>query len=118
MKTKNQELLEEINEAFARSDTDFIADHLTDTIRWEIVGDRTIEGKKAFIKALKEMEVDEPMELTTHHIITHGKEAAVNGEMKRADGEAYAFCDVYKFSGFKNPEITEMTSYVVGIQQV
>ncbi|GAA5521340.1 nuclear transport factor 2 family protein [Aliifodinibius salicampi] len=114
MKTKNQEFLEELNQAFARSDTDFIADHVTDTIRWQIVGDQTIEGKKAFTRALKEMETEKPMELTIHHIITHGKEASVNGIMKiPGEDKAFAFCDVYKFSGFKNPQITEMLSYVI-----
>ncbi|MFH5831933.1 nuclear transport factor 2 family protein [Halalkalibaculum sp. DA3122] len=116
MKTKNQKLLEEINEAFARNDLDFIIEHVTDTIRWEIVGDMIVEGKEAFAKALKEMQADEPMELTIHHIITHGKAASVNGEMKTAGGERYAFCDVYKFSGFKNPRITEMTSYVIAVK--
>ncbi|MFH5831965.1 nuclear transport factor 2 family protein [Halalkalibaculum sp. DA3122] len=89
--------------------------HVTSTIRWEIVGDQIVEGRKAFAKALKAMEADEPMELTIHHMITHGKEASVNGEMKTAAGQVYAFCDVYKFSGFKNPKITEMTSYVLEI---
>lgn len=116
MKIKNQELLEEINKAFARNDSDFIIERVTNTIRWEIVGDKTVEGKEAFAQTLKEMEADEPMELTIHHIITHGKEASVNGEMKTADGETYAFCDVYKFSGFKNPKITEMTSYAIKIK--
>lgn len=116
MKTKNQELLEEINKAFARNDSDFIIEHVTDTIRWEIVGDQTVEGKEAFAKTLKEMEAEEPMELTIHHIITHGKSASVNGEMKTAGGEVYAFCDVYKFSGFKNPKITEMTSYAISVK--
>lgn len=117
MKTKNQELLEKINKAFARNDSDFIVEHATDNIRWTIIGDRTVEGKEEFAKALKEMEADEPMELTIHHIITHGKSAAVNGEMKSAEGKTYAFCDVYKFSGFKNPKISEMTSYAIEVSE-
>lgn len=115
MKTKNQKLLEEINEAFARNDSDFILGHVTNTVRWEIVGEQSVVGKEAFAEAIKEMEADEPMELTLHHVITHGKAASVNGEMKTADGEIYAFCDIYKFSGFKNPKIVEMTSYVIDI---
>lgn len=115
MKTKNQKLLEDLNKAFARNDSEFIIEHVTNTIRWEIVGDKTVEGKEAFADTLKEMEADEPMKLTIHHIITHGKEASVNGEMETADGEVYAFCDVYKFSGFKNPKITELTSYAIQV---
>lgn len=109
-------LLEEINKAFARNDSDFIIEHVTDNIQWTIVGDQTVEGKESIAQTLKAMEADEPMELTIHHIITHGKAASVNGEMKTAGGEVYAFCDVYKFSGFKNPKITEMTSYVIKVK--
>lgn len=116
MKTNNQELLKKINEAFARSDSDFIIENVTDNIRWTIVGDRTVEGIEDFTNALKAMEADEPMELTIHHIITHGKEASVNGEMKTTDGKIYAFCDVYKFSGFKNPKIKGMTSYAIEVE--
>lgn len=111
MKTSNQILLEKFNQAFANSDTDFILDHVTDSIRWEIVGDQVAEGRNAFSATLRDMVMDEPMELTIHNIITHGKSAAVNGIMKAANGTQYAFCDIYKFSGFKNPKIRQITSY-------
>lgn len=115
--TKKAKLLQKINEAFAKSDTDFIADNVTKNIRWTVIGDQTVEGKEAFIQALKAMEEEEPMELTIHHIITHGKEASVDGIMKMpGEDKAYAFCDIYKFSGFKNPKISEMTSYVVEVE--
>lgn len=117
MKPQNKILLEELNKAFARNDTEFITEKVTDNITWNIVGDQTIEGKEAFIQALKNMAAEEPMELTIHHIITHGKEASVDGIMKKSDqNTAYAFCDVYTFSGFKNPKISEMTSYVVEVK--
>lgn len=116
MKTKNQKLLEEFNKAFSKNDTAFISDHVTDNIKWTAVGDFSVEGKEAFIKALKSMESDEPLELEIKKIITHGKDAAVNGVMKTKGGKQYAFCDVYKFSGFKDPKISEMISYVVEIQ--
>lgn len=84
-----------------RNNSDFIIEFVTDNF-WTIVGDQTIEGKERSIKALKEMEAAEPMELTIHHIITRGKEASVDGVMYIPDEDkAYAFCDVYKFSGFK-----------------
>lgn len=117
MKTKNQELLEEFNKAFARNDTDFLADHVTDNIKWTAVGDYSVEGKEAFIKALKSMEAEDPWEMEIDKIITHGKDAAVNGLMKSNNGKQYAFCDVYKFSGFKDPKISEMTSYVVEVKK-
>ncbi|MEX0662636.1 MAG: nuclear transport factor 2 family protein [Balneolaceae bacterium] len=117
MKTKNQKFLEEFNKAFARSDTDFILQHVSDDISWTIYGDFSIQGKEAFAKELKKMESPEPFELIINNIITHGRSAAVDGTMTSPDGKVYAFCDLYKFSGLKNPKIKEMNSYVVEIKK-
>jgi hypothetical protein len=116
MKTRNQVFLEELNRAFANSNTSWIADHVTDDIRWEIIGDRIIEGKPAFVEALKEMASPEPLKMTIHHIITHGKHASVNGVMTTPDGSSYGFCDVITFSGFKNPKVSKMTSYAIELK--
>ncbi len=115
MKTENQIFLEKFNEAFANNDTDFILDQVTDDIRWEIVGDKILEGKEAFAEALKEMEQAEPLKMTIHHIITHGKHASVNGVMTTSDGTSYGFCDVLTFSGFKNPKVKKLTSYAIKV---
>lgn len=116
MKTKNQEFLEELNKAFARSDSDYILNRVAADIRWTVQGDFTVEGKEAFAEELRKMESPEPFELKIHNIITHGKSAAVDGTMRSHDGNMYAFCDVYRLSGFKNPQIKELTSYVVEIK--
>ena len=115
MKTKNQELLEQFNKAFAGGEINFIFEHVSDTIKWTAVGDFTVEGKEEFRKALESMTGDEPYGLKIDKIITHGKEAAVNGVMTSKDGKQFAFCDVYKLSGFKKPKIIEMTSYVIEV---
>ncbi|MEX2600071.1 MAG: nuclear transport factor 2 family protein [Balneolaceae bacterium] len=117
MKTANQTFLEAFNKAFANSDTEFLLGNVTDDIRWMVVGEPIVEGKEAFSAALKRMEMEEPMKLTIHNIITHGKSAAVNGVMETTDGKAYAFCDIYKFSGFKNAKIKEMTSYALEVDK-
>lgn len=116
MKTQNQQFLEDINRAFARSDSDFILKHVTDDIRWTVHGDFSVQGKEAFTKELKKMESPEPLELNISNIITHGRSAAVDGTMKTPDSKTYAFCDVYQFRGLKNPKIKEMTSYVVELK--
>lgn len=116
MKTKNQEFLEEFNKAFARSDSDFILQHVTDDVKWTVQGDFSIQGKEAFKTELKKMESPEPFELNINNIITHGRSAAVDGTMKTPDNKTYAFCDVYNFRGLKNPLIKEMTSYVIEVK--
>lgn len=116
MKTENQKFLEEFNKAFARSDTDFILQNVADDIKWTMQGDFSIQGKEAFTNELKKMESPDLFELTLNNIITHGGSAAVDGIITTPDGKVYAFCDVYKFSGFKDPKISEMTSYMVEIK--
>lgn len=115
--TKKGKFLQQLNEAFANNDVDFIIENVTDDVRWTIVGDHIIEGKADFTKALEAMVVDVPLNLTINTIITHGKTAAVNGVMSSPEGATYAFCDIYTFSGFKNPKIRTMTSYVIALTQ-
>lgn len=105
--------MEDFNKAFARNDTDFILSNVTNHIIWTAVGDFNVEGKTAFQEKLEHMAGNEPYELTTHKVITHGKEAAVHGVMESKDGAQYAFCDVYTLSGFKSPKVSTLTSYVI-----
>jgi hypothetical protein len=109
--------LRQLNEAFARNDVASILESVTDDIRWNVVGDKIVEGKDAFHKILEQMAADEPMILTVSKIITHGREASVNGTMRTPDGKTYAFCDLYSFNGQKNLKIREMTSYVIELKE-
>ena len=115
MKTNNQEFLAVFNKAFAEYNTEYILNNVSKNIRWEIVGDFTVNGVDEFSKYLKTMESVESWEIQINKIITHGKDAAINGIIKSNDGKEYAFCDVYRLTGFKNPKVSEMTSYVIDI---
>lgn len=66
---------------------------------------------------MKKMASEEPYSIEIKNIITHGDSASVDGVMESPDGKLYAFCDVYKFSGFKNTKIKKMTSYVIETKQ-
>lgn len=48
MKTATQQFLEDLNKAFAESNTDFVLDNVTEAIRCTVVGDLTVEGKERF----------------------------------------------------------------------
>lgn len=115
--TKKEKLLQKINEAFAKSEIDYILENVTDDIEWTAMGDFSVKGKQQFIEAMKKMASDEPFKLDIKNIITHGDSAAVDGVMESPDGKRFAFCDVYKLSGFKNPKIKKMTSYVVELEK-
>ncbi len=111
--TEKAKFLKAFNEAYAKSDIDFILNNVTDSIQWEIVGDKSISGIKEFEETLKKMVMDQDYTLDIGQIITHGKEAAVSGVMISPDGNRYRFCDLYTFSGFKNPKVSAMTSFVM-----
>lgn len=108
-----REFVRDYNIAFAKGDVEFILAHTSDDIVWEIFGDQKIEGKAAFQKALEEMKSHKIKAITIHHIITHGKEGAVNGEMLMSDDKRYAFSDVYVFASAGKTVIKKMYSYIV-----
>lgn len=110
-----REFLKEINIAFAKGDSDFLRENVTDTIVWNIIGDRKIEGKEKFIEELEKMKMEKASELILDRVLTHGKEGAVNGVMKMQNGKKYAFADFYEFNGAKGTKIKSITSYVIGI---
>lgn len=114
---EQEKFLKKLNEAFAQGNINYIIDNVTDDIQWNIIGEDPIRGKEAFTKAMQEMEVEAPMNMSVTNTITQGNMAAVEGTMRPPNGKAYAFCDVYKFSGFKKPKVKEMTSYVLELKK-
>ena len=108
--------IQDLTIAFARRDSKFILDNVTDEIRWNIVGDQLIEGKGNFARALEKIRNDKAMQLTVQHVATHGKAGAVNGTTKLKNGKTYGFCDVYEFSNNKGAAVKEIISYVIEIK--
>ena len=104
--------LKDFNCAFANGDMDFLLDHVCEDIVWDIVGDKLIQGKEAFMEAIKEMCENVADELKLNTIITHGRNASASGEIKMA-GKSYAFCDVYIFTSASSLIIKKLKSYVI-----
>ena len=105
--------LRDVNVAFAEGNVDFLQQSVTEDIVWHMVGDKKIEGKESFVEALNEMKNNKTSALTLTNIITHGKQAAVDGVITMQDGTDYAFCDVYEFRGAKGSQIKSIVSYVI-----
>lgn len=108
--------LEKLTIAFAKGDSKFILGNVTDDIHWNIVGDRLLQGKDNFAKALERMKNDKTVELTINHVATHGKAGAVDGTTKLKNGKTRAFCDIYEFNGVKGTPVKEITSYRIEIK--
>lgn len=112
-----REFLKNFNVAFARGDWSFVLNSVYDDIHWKLYGELELEGKAALEKAIQEMQKFLPKEITLHHIITHGKEGTVHGEMTFEDGKKVAFCDVYEFVSAGKNQIKKMYSFVRTISE-
>jgi len=114
--TTQAAFLKQLNDAFAKGDTDYIANQVTDDISWDMVGDFSISGIEAFKNSLKEMEGMETLDMQIDKTIIHDKNAAVNGTMKIKESSgnimSFGFCDIYEFADLKNLKINKMISYV------
>lgn len=107
--------VENLTIAFAKGDAEFVLSSVTDDILWNILGQKLIQGKNDFAKAVEQMRNDRVVEIAIHHVVTHGKAGAVNGTVKMENGRTCAFCDVYEFSNAKGTHVREITSYVIEI---
>ena len=109
-----REFLKEWNVAFAKGNSSFVLENVSDDVTWAMVGDNLIEGKDAFEKAFEGIQ-EKATELILYKIVTHGKEGAVNGTMVMENGKHYAFCDVYEFTNTRGTTIKSIESYVIEI---
>ncbi|MFH6982796.1 nuclear transport factor 2 family protein [Marinoscillum luteum] len=108
-----KELIKDLTVLFAAYDISQAMQYLEDDVIWTLVGDEPIVGKEPFAAALMEMAHNKATELTIHSIVTHGKEAAINGEMVMGDGNVFGFADFYEFTSVKGSKVRSITSYVV-----
>ncbi|WP_067151451.1 nuclear transport factor 2 family protein [Pseudotamlana agarivorans] len=107
------EFIKRFNIAFAKGDVAFLTENVTDDIVWNRIGDKKLEGIKAFIEELEKMQSVKVAELRIDQILSHGKEGAANGMMKMQNGKQYAFSDFYVFQSAKGEKIKTITSYCI-----
>ncbi|MCG9972403.1 nuclear transport factor 2 family protein [Christiangramia crocea] len=116
-----KEFVKKINEAFAKCDTKFIADNVTDDIQWKIVGEKTISGRHAFENALGRMKLGGPMQITVVDFISGKDKTVVEGivEIKIEPGKIkeYAFCDIYVFKDSDTTKFKELRTYISQIKK-
>lgn len=106
---------EKLTIAFAKGDTKFLLSSVTDDVRWNIVGEKIIEGKPSFAEGLTQLKQSKVAVVHIHQVVTHGQAGAANGTLTMNSGEIRAFCHVYEFNGAKATSVKEITSYVIEI---
>lgn len=109
-------LLRDFISAFAHADVDGILAPMSDDIVWHLMGESVIEGKGNVRELLESMKNVGTSDLVIETIITHGRDAAVNGVIRSNSGQAHAFCDVVRFASAAGLKIKTMTSYSIEIQ--
>ncbi|WP_025764456.1 nuclear transport factor 2 family protein [Dyadobacter tibetensis] len=85
--------------------------YLADELEWDNVGQTHCKGKTNFLKEVEALTKSKVAELRITSIITHGKSAAVYGEMKMMDGTALAFSDLYEFTSASASILKSVTSF-------
>ncbi len=108
-------LLRDFISAFAHADVDGILAPMSDDIVWHLVGETVIEGKENVRELLESMKNVGTSDLVIETIITHGRDAAVNGVIRSNSGQSHAFCDVVQFASATGMKIKTMTSYSIEI---
>ena len=103
-------LLQDMAIAFAKRDTDFLSGHVTDDVRWEVVGTPVVVGLAGLIQALKQ--TDDVAQLTIEHVMSHGRVGAVNGAAQHR-ANVIDFCHVFEFANAKAERVKSIRSYVI-----
>lgn len=115
MEISIKSLVIEINDAFEKGNTEFLAKHVTDDIVWTISGqNEPINGKAAYLECCKSAPFKEGSpKVTLVNVYIDGGSAVADGnlEAETLSGKAFyqRFCDIYHFDGDK---IKEMTTYL------
>ena len=118
---KERELLiKKLNDAFANCDTDFLANSVTDEVKWEIVGEKTISGRKEFEHSLEQMRHGGPTEIKVNEVISVKEKSIVEGtvefSVEPGKKKKYAFCDIYIFSSSDGTKFKELRTYVANLK--
>jgi ketosteroid isomerase-like protein len=113
MSSKNKQVVNRINDAFAQNNVEGFLSYCTDEVSWTMVGEKSVKGKDAIRQWMGSMPA-EPPHFTVAQVIAEGDFVTAFGDMtmKDKDGSAtpYSYCDIYRFRGDK---IAELTSYVI-----
>lgn len=107
-----KEVLRDLVVALAGRDGGTVAALVGENVEWNLVGGTVLRGREA-VRAWA-AGLPEAKEVAFGALLTHGREAGVDGMVETADGTRYAFCHVLRFPGTaRTAKITEIRSYVL-----
>lgn len=107
-----KEVLRDLVVALAERDGETVAALVGEDVEWNLVGDTVVRGREA-VRAWA-ADLPEAKEVAFGALITHGREAGVDGMIEAADGTRHAFCHVLRFPGTaRTAKIAEIRSYIL-----
>lgn len=113
MTLASREIVDKMNEAFIKGNTEDFLSYCSDDVVWNMVGFERFSGKDAVRSFIGESH-EAPPEFTVKEVIADEYKAMAHGNMKMKNKEGvledHGFCDVYKI---KDGKVTEMTTYIV-----
>lgn len=95
---------ETFSEGYAKS----VTDHISPGVKWEIVGEKSIEGLDALLEFCQEMTTDGCPDFRNQHTTIGDSRVVVEGSERKEGGISY--CDAY---GIEDSKITEIRSYCI-----
>ena len=105
--------LKELYTAIANGDLNFLDKNISEDIYWEILGKKIIIGKENYLKEIKGHKLWQPKNLIIDTIITHGRDASLNGKIIGPDKLKFSFCDIYKFKGAGGKMISSILTFII-----
>src|SRR5688572_5694618 len=107
MANSNKETLTKANTAIAQGDFEGFLIHCTDETTWNFLGDKTLRGKEAVRRWMRET-YREPPRFKVRQLIADGDHLAALGEitLKNEKGEDadFSYCDVWRFENGRMAE--------------
>jgi uncharacterized protein (TIGR02246 family) len=115
MSSKNKEIIEKVNAAFAEGNIEGFLSFCAEDAEWQMVGDKAFKGKEAIREFMSSMEHTgmEPPKFTVNEVIAEGDSVVAYGDMTmEEDGETvpYSYVDVYQF---RDDKIIRLQSFIV-----
>lgn len=119
----DKKIVKKITEKFLKKESEsyltgdrFYLEYIADDIKWKIIGQPVITGKKNFLNKMKRNEFENSPLIKIKNIIAAGEYVVIEsvGKASSKTGKHFkhAYCDIYKI---KNGKIQEMTTYFIDI---
>ncbi|MCE6991815.1 nuclear transport factor 2 family protein [Dyadobacter sp. CY323] len=115
MNSDNKAILSKANAAVAEGDNEGFLSFCTEDLKYEFVGEQTLQGKDA-VRAYMKIAYVEPPEFDVEHLIAEGDFVTAIGKISMKDESGkkidYSYCDVWRFQDGK---MAELKAFVIEI---